>query len=78
MRVIVVAIVVSVLCTAASAQQQNSGARIASQIGSLVIQNAGLADQVEAMHTKTESLQARIKELEDKYEPKAKPDEKKE
>lgn len=46
-----------------SAFAQSTGDRIAAQLGTLMIQNANLADQVQ-------SLQAKIKELEDKYEPK--------
>jgi len=59
------------LCVPAVAQQ-TAEQRIALQIGALVIQSANQASQIDQLQSALTSAQARVKELEDKYEPKEK------
>lgn len=47
--------------------------RIGSQIGALVIQNAGLQMQLEQVQSALKAAQDQVKALQDKYEPKPAP-----
>lgn len=63
MIILALALALALVLPAASFAQQTVEQRIAAQIGTLTIQNAALQEQVE-------KLQAQVKALQDKYEPK--------
>lgn len=62
----IVLILVSLSSPALAQQQNQMEQRIASQIGSLVIQNTAQAAQIEQLNAELGKAQARIKELESK------------
>ena len=67
----IVAIALLGLAGTAQAQQQVTPSQMALQIDNAV---NGLAQSVEALQAQVKQRDAKIKELEDKYEPKKKPD----
>lgn len=74
MKPVIVAIALLTFASAAQAQQQQiTPSQMAIQIDNAV---NGLASSVEVLQTQLKQSQARVQELEDKYEPK-KPDAKK-
>lgn len=52
-------------------QSQPLDQRIALQLGTLVIQNTSQGVQIEQLQAALTAAQARVKSMEDKYEPKA-------
>jgi len=70
MRVAIVVAALLGLAGTAQAQQQVTPSQMALQIDNAV---NGLAQSVEALQAQVKQRDAKIKELEDKYEPKKKP-----